>query len=261
MTDGIKFLVATVVFFTGLAVVSVVWFGGGSEKQRAHPGLTVAAHIQIAREATLTTPKSSQDVTTAITSFASVLRAACSGLPPELAMPPEQIDEFVSLCAERLQLVMEPDYPRYLEHVRSLTGREIGQDGSGAFYNVRETWEKYAMKFRWLPINVDTVQVLALWKDGDKLDAPWGGHTTGVGDHKKYYTRIGDDPMGPRDAKADVYDVWVPVEVADTQTGSKLRTFFVLTLIRSPDEPRWMPRFMGVNDPSAGDTSLPPLWL
>lgn len=261
MTERFRLLAALTVFVVGTIFVCVVWFGGGSGKPRPHGGLTVAADIQVTRDAVLTAPGSSEEVAEAVSSFAAKVRVECLQLPPDLAMPPQQIDEFVALCTERLQLVLEPDYLRYLEHVRSLTGREIGPDGSGAFFNVRETWEKYASKFRWLPIDVSIVQVRARWKGGHEIAGFNGGHTYGVPDSKKYYSPVKNDPMAPRDAQADVYDVRVPVEVTDTDTGSKLRTFLVMTFIRSPAEPRWMPRFMGINDPTERESRLPPPWL
>lgn len=258
--NHLKLVVAAGVCVAGLAAL-IFALRGGPSKPRSHGGLTVAANIQVAREAVLTTPKSSEDVAETLGAFAAQLRVECSRLPPELAIPSEQTDAFVSLCTERLRLVMEPDYQRYLEHVRQLTGREIGPDGSGAFYSDRKTWETYALGFRWLPIDVGAVQVRVRWKDGREVDGIGGGHTTGVGDHKKYYSRVGDDPLGSRNSRADVYDVRVPVEVTDLRTESKLRAFLIITLRKSPDEPRWMPQFMGINDPTGRETTLPPLWL
>lgn len=252
----------SVAVVTGALVIAVVsWLLTSSKSEAVHGGLTIAADIRSSRAATLVRPASSQDVAALVAVFSERLRAACEELPPEHRLESKRAENLVRLASERLLLLLDPSYERYLDHLRQLTGREISQDGEGSFIGGPDAFAKFGGAFKWSPVDPGMAEVRVRWSRGSRIGGKAGGHTYGVPDSKKYYSSVGVLDKDLEAARADVYEAWVPLEAKDTATGGELRVFLVMAFISTPQEPRWMPRFMGINDPTGGDTSLPPPWL
>lgn len=258
--NHLKLVVAAGVCVAGLAAL-IFALRGGPSKPRSHGGLTVAANIEFAQGAALVRPATTAEVSGIIERFREGVRAACSRLAGDQTLDPASVEGLVRISVERLRLVLEPDYDAYLDHLRALTGREIGADGAGAFVADREAWSGYAKPFHHAPIDPGAVQVAAYRVRGRKIEGFIGGHTTGMTDSKTYYSDVPDTDRDLEKAEADLFEVRVAAETRDAMEDAPVRSFIVFRFIRTPRRPAWMPRHMGINDPLGGDIFLHPGWL
>ncbi len=148
-----------------------------------------------------------------------------------------------------------------LYHIKLIAGIAVCAVGVGAFSPSIDTWSTQAEPFRRVPIDPAAVQVAANWVRGRKIAGYIGGHTSYVGDSKGYYSDVPDTDRDMEKAGADVYEVRIAAETIDMMNEVPVRSFLVFTFIRTPQQPAWMPRSMGTNDPLGGNTFLEHGWL
>ena len=195
-----------------------------------------------------------------IATFRDTLRSAFADHPVDVDLAPRDIDAIVGLACERLELLVNPDYDAYVQHVRWITGFPVGSAQLTDRLMAREEWERYARGYAGCAVDPTKAEVRAVFVGGDAVEgALLAGHlrTAQNGVHPFMDLRF---ELPRLDKPADVVDVRVPIDAKDADSGKPITVFFVVRLARLTPVSPWVPWLVSVNDPSdRGYVHPPPL--
>lgn len=256
-----KLRIASVALAVAAAVILGVWIlrPAASPPRAVPPGSLEAADLSRLASAALVRPQSEAKVGELASRLEqSVLRASAT-LPSEHALTEAQASDLARLVRARVDLLLAPNYDKYRKHVMDLTGRDPDGTPPGGVMVSLKMWEGAAAQFRFIPIDVENVQVRCRFRHGKKEPYRLGGHTTYMSDRTGFYSSIGDKPEA---SGMDIYVVSVPMEVRDIKGGKPVAVLYVLSVAWRPDLQRWAPWECGFNDVlDDGTTMLPAAWI
>lgn len=238
-------------------------------RRMAPEGSIWAADLSRLAAATFVRPQSVAEVVNLADQLEQAVLQAAQNLPNDLSLTDAKARDLARLARTRIDLLLAPDYQKYRQHVKDLTGRDPDGAGPVGVVTSLEDWNSYSTKFELIPIDVTRVEVRCHYHQGKELDTyrP-GGHVTTIVDANKFYSTVETMTRKTPLAKSatdryDIYVVSVPVEIVpDKESAEPIRVLYILSAVWLQDRQRWAPWESGFNDvEDNSDAWLPPAWL
>lgn len=118
MTHRLQILLALTLCLFGLVFIGVRLSGWAVTAPTPSAGVTISGDVSAALSAKWVRPKGHDDVERLSQSFAQSLRRILSELPPQDRLSGARLDSLIAISSERLALLLDPDFERYLAHIR-----------------------------------------------------------------------------------------------------------------------------------------------
>ncbi len=166
----------------------------------------------------------------------------------------EHQEELMQLFEERLSLLIDPDFNKYIEHVARLTGRGQAQVRASLSDRFVERWDIDTRIFKEASFAVDS----CLLSRGDTARMQVGGTVLAKRDPGVY----GTDAL-LANPEAILADIRIPIMMAVTMNGegSTLLLELVMGFVWNETRGTWVPHVVAFHDPSSEIERLPVPWI
>lgn len=155
-----------------------------------------------------------------------------------------QVDALAVVAAERLALLIEPDYDRFSSYCQRLTGREAPL--------ARAEWLRGTAFYEGIRTDATNARVILRAANGRMIHEPQGRFITNT--PVDGYGRLSN----PAEQGFTAVDVFVPVEGKDMRTMKSLRLYYLMRFGWDTKRSSWQPLQQGMYDPENRNVALLP---
>ncbi len=252
--DRSKLVTLAAVVFAGLGVAWALRAGGCRLSAPAPPptGTTdTAAVAHLGAISEFLEPTDEAERASIVTGVAASLRARLTESDGRLDA---RDDLLLRMVRERIELMLDPDYDRYLAQVTAWTGRDGAEAVKGTMFEDRALWEAFAAAARSAAIGPEGVLVRGGAESLADPESLAGGARATLGDPGYY----GAAPLLARGA--EVRDVVIPMIVYTAEEPKGFVAYATIGFVWDQNRRTWVPYETGLQDPT-GQRATPPLWI
>jgi hypothetical protein len=166
--------------------------------------------------------------------------------------PRDQI--LIRLVAERVRLIMDPDYDRYLDQVTAWTGSDARQSVRGTMFESPELWNIFANAAKAAAIAPEGVLIRSGAETLADPESLTGGFRATLQDPGYYGS------AALLAANAEVRDVVIPMMVYSPENPKGVVVYATIGFVWDRVRNTWVPYKTGVQDP-VGSHTVTALWI
>lgn len=168
--------------------------------------------------------------------------------------PTDRDRSLLKVFRQRMELLVSPDYQRYVEHVAELTGQSATSVRQQLGDQHQTRWENAARLFQDASYSTDGCEIIA----GERDLVRFGGQITTRRDPGVYGSErllAGENP--------ELIQVRLPVILAMSfdGEGQTLLVYLVMAFVWDEARANWMPYVTGLYDPMLQEDRLPAPWI
>ena len=162
-----------------------------------------------------------------------------------------------SLIEDRVDLILDPEYEKFVSHIEELLGRDGNDALQGTMFADKGLWERFSGAYKYAGVSVDSVRSTLDLSSVTIHQGLWGGAATDFTDPGLY---------GTADLNLDAakfFSVSVPlmIQPENTPDAKIMVVWGILSFVWVESKQKWLPYRNSVYDPSGTLEQVPPLWI